>query len=161
MKLLRFIALIFLSIHLFTVHSKLIFHANPDNLSGHQAFSYLNLSEQMIISVIISLSYSVITVILIMLLSNLKKIYILFIIWFAILDGIGVFIYYYYPERLALFSSIYYAIYTFSIIACFGLYRYDEIKTRTKSDIIRKYTQKQLAKEIGVSESLVSKVKNK
>jgi hypothetical protein len=119
------IGLLFLCIHLFAVHSKLLFHLNPDNTLNINVFDFTKLGVENVIAMVVSMSYSIMTVIII------KSIAMPFrerwnfaiIAFFGLMDGWGVFLYYVVLENYKVYASIYYAIYTFSIIAAFGLYQ--------------------------------------
>ena len=52
--------IIALSIHIFSVHCKLLYYLNPE-ISIKHAFSYLNLDEPTILAMVFALSYSVAT----------------------------------------------------------------------------------------------------
>ena len=123
------IIILFLSLHLFTVHSKLLFHINPDNLVEDLTYKFNKtlFSQELIVSTIGSIAYSLITALILTIFVRYKKVFIISVISFALLDGIGVFVYYNVTIGQELFlitGAIYYAIYTSSIIVSLGLFRY-------------------------------------
>ena len=87
---------LFLSIHLFTIHSKLLFHLNPDKLNKYLEYKFsLNLFKQdMIVSTLSAIAYSFITAFILFIFVKYRKVFLLSVISFATLDGLGVFIYY-------------------------------------------------------------------
>lgn len=118
----------FIAVHLFGVHSKLLFQLNPDKvktISGNiMVFSFNDITENNITAIIFALSYSIATSVILTL--SYDKKYMLYIITlvFGLLDGVGVFIYYNVKlENFVIWGSVYYAIYTFIIIISAGYYR--------------------------------------
>lgn len=182
MKTLINIALIFLAIHLFTVNSKLLYHLNPDkefitkneivkvtkdNGDIHEItetyqydkdFSFFNIKDEFtLFALITALAYSIITIILIKVFEPNIKGYLLIITWFAILDGMGVLIYYMQPKDIyLLLGSIYYAIYTFSMIVCFGINKKSDIKQIDLQEKVNKlmlngYKTKEISKKLNIT----------
>lgn len=101
--------IIILSVHIFSVHSKLLYYLNPE-LTEKASFSYTNLNEATILAMIFALSYSVATALAIYNTNN-KRI----TTTYAILDAIGVLLYYFTAIPM-LVTSFYFAIYTFVLI---------------------------------------------
>ena len=120
----KIIGMMLLAIHLFGTHSRLLYHINPEFGDGLKVgFSFLRISEQIIIAEIFALSYSVITAIILLLYSESNnRIWIVSI--FAFLDGAGVFIYYNVEIKtlFVIFSSLYYSVYTMIVIMSIGLH---------------------------------------
>ena len=135
------IIIIFLSLHLFTVHSKLLFHINPDNLVQELIYIFNKslFSQELIVSTIGAVAYSLITALILTIFVRYKSVFIIAVASFALLDGIGVFVYYNVTigEKLFLIlGSLYYAIYTASIIISLGLFRYLGYQNETGKDNI-------------------------
>ena len=118
MKKLKIIAFIFLAIHLFAIHTRLIFHLNPDNPLQNKLFSFIILDEYNIISEIFAIAYSIMTAYVIY---YSVKFYT--IIVFASLDALAVFLYYKFnfAGYEILFGAIYYSLYTGLIIVAMKL----------------------------------------
>ncbi len=175
------ISLLFLAIHLFGVHSKLLYHINPDTESIG-IFSFLDMSEPNIISMLFALAYSLITVLIIKIV-QIESVRIFYrfspFLLFGILDALGVLIYYYVDmQNFQTISAIYYSLYTFCIVGGLGAYRIlidakemEEITTYENSEntsrILRNIMesgvferQKNLAQAAGISESKLSKYLN-
>ena len=91
------IALFFLVVHLFVIHTKLLFHLNPDStIANTSVFDFTRFGPENIVATIISICYAVMTAIAvkdIYLALNRKWNFVL-ILWFAIIDGTGVWLYY-------------------------------------------------------------------
>jgi hypothetical protein len=104
------IALIFLVVQLIFTHSKLLFHLNPDAIIAKTGvFDFTQLGVENIMAEIISLCYSVMSTIIIMdinLASSRKWFYTL-LLWFAIIDGTGVWLYYAVLNDFHLWGTIY------------------------------------------------------
>ena len=125
------IIIIFLSIHLFTIHSKLLFHINPDKIISELTykFSMYLFSEGLIVSTLSALGYSLITAFILTIFVKYKDVFLISVISFAILDGLGVFIYYnvhIQQDTLTILGSIYYSIYTLFIVISVGYFRHLE-----------------------------------
>jgi hypothetical protein len=115
-------ALSFLVLHLFTVNSRLLAHLNVDSKTAGNVFDFNNLQLDNIIAMVISVSYSIITAIILKI-SFFRRFSIVLIGWFSLIDGAGVFIYYSVFPNFQTIGAFYYAIYTFSIIMAIGLYQ--------------------------------------
>ena len=123
------IIILFLSVHLFTVHSKLLFHINPDKLILELTYKFDKslFGQELIVSTIGAVAYSLITALILTIFVKYRSVFIITIASFALLDGLGVFVYYNITigEKLfVIFGSVYYAIYTASIIVSLSLFRY-------------------------------------
>lgn len=120
--------IIFLSIHLFTIHSKLLFHLNPDNIVEYLNYKFsLDLfREDLIVPTLSALSYSLITAFMLTVFVKYKNVFLVTVISFAILDAIGVFVYYNIKineDMFIIIGAIYYSLYTMFIIISVGMYR--------------------------------------
>lgn len=136
-KVIKLIGLIFLAVHLFFTHARLLYHVNPEISSKIKdlGFSFSMVNEGFILSLIFALAYSVITITIILIYSETWQKYIYMII-VALLDGFGVYIYYNInlgagilaraeidTNLFILFTSFYYAFYTFFIVVSLGFHR--------------------------------------
>ena len=101
--------MIALTIHIFSVHSKLLYHLNPE-LEEREAFSFIRLNEPTVLALVFAVAYSLATVSVIR--STKKK---RMIVAFAALDSLGVLLYYL-TEIPLQFGAIYFAIYTGTLI---------------------------------------------
>lgn len=136
------IIIIFLSIHLFITHSKLLFHLNPDNTIEYlnYTFSFDLFSQDLIVPTLSALAYSLITALILTIFVKYKSVFLISVISFAILDGLGVFVYYNVSIQKNLFiiiGSAYYALYTIFIIVSLGMFRnliYKDEKLNNKID---------------------------
>lgn len=120
-----------IAIHLFGVHSKLLFHLNPDkirNVTGTvEPFSFLDVNENNITAIFFGWCYSIATAIILVLSFKSIKLLVTIVAIFGAMDGFGVFIYYnienFDKSYLLLFGGLYYGVYTFLIIISAGYYR--------------------------------------
>ena len=81
--------IIILSIHIFSVQTKLLYWINPE-IAEKNGFSFLNFDEPTVLAMVFSLSYSIATAI-ILYRSNNRRL----IMAYAVLDGLGVLLYYF------------------------------------------------------------------
>lgn len=132
--------IIILSIHIFSVQTKLLYLLN-----GGDVFSFLNVDEPTILAMVFSLSYSIATAIIIYK-SQSRRL----IMLYAVLDAIGVLLYYFQIIPVAV-ASFYFAIYTFCIIA----------STLYLGQKKEKFSQRKLAEVLNVSESKLSRALKK
>lgn len=144
--------MIALTIHVFSVHSKLLYHLNPE-LEKKEAFSFTSLDEPTVLALVFALAYSLATVSVIR--STKKK---RMIVAFAALDSLGVLLYYL-TEIPLQFGAIYFAIYTGTLILS-ALYM---DKPEYLSDQIREMkekgiSQREIAQQMQISESMVSRL---
>ena len=136
------VIIIFLSIHLFTLHSKLLFHLNPDKTIEllNYSFSAKLFNSDMIVSTLSAIAYSLITALILAIFVKFKRVFLLSVISFAILDGIGVFVYYNIgisDDTFIIIGAVYYALYTIFIIVSLGTFRnlaYKDIELNNKVD---------------------------
>lgn len=127
------VIIIFLSMHLFTVHSKLLFHLNPDKIINelNYTFDLTLFNKGYRVSTISALAYSIITAFILTIFVKYKKVFLISVFSFGMLDGIGVLIYYNIgikDELFVMLGSWYYAIYTFFMIVSLGYFRHLEYK---------------------------------
>ena len=136
LRITKYICLIFLGGHLFITHARLIFSITPEKKDI--PFSFTSISdESVLISVLASIAYSIITVLILTLYSPKENKYrIPAVLTFGILDAIVVMIYYNTGiERLfIMFSSTYYSVYTFCIIIFLGLHKFSSKRKYVKRD---------------------------
>jgi len=130
-----------LAIHLFTVHSKLLYHLNPDKIIELLEYKLtLDLfSVKYRVSTISAITYSLITAFILWKFAKYFKLFIIVTVSFAILDGLGVFVYYNInieKELFILSGSVYYALYTALIIVSIGLYRMYNTKNNKENERI-------------------------
>lgn len=136
-RIIKLIGLIFLAVHLFFTHARLLYHVNPEISSKVKdlGFSFGLVNEGFILSLIFALAYSVITITIILIYSETWQKYIYMIV-VAFLDGFGVYIYYNInlgsgikarteidSNLFILFTSFYYAAYTFFIVVSLGFHK--------------------------------------
>ena len=132
---------IILSLHIYVIQTKLL-----SLLNGGGDFSYLSLNEKSFLAMLFAVSYAAATAIVLYKTSNKRLIVI-----FALLDAFSVLLYYF--TKIPIFvGAFYFAIYTFVIISS------TISLSKNKSN---NYTQKELAKELGVSESKLSRAMKK
>lgn len=133
-KFLDSVIIFFLSIHLFMTHSRLLYILSPDKVEGFTEYRlFTNLfSVEMASSTMSAIIFSVITAVILGRSVKYKLIFLISFISFALLDGIGVYIYYnpiLFIEELAITTgSLYYSVYTACIIISYGLKKYLEYK---------------------------------
>lgn len=164
------IIVLFLSIHLFTVHSKLLFGINPDNLIDELTYNFnLGLfSQNYIVSTLSAIAYSLITALILTIFVKFNKVFLIAVTSFALLDGIGVFIYYntiIEGNIYIICGAVYYALYTMFIIISLGWFRnltYKDIELNknidnavSESDVIQ--LRDKLNKEMNRNDSNVTK----
>jgi hypothetical protein len=174
--------LLFLTVHLFGTHSRLLYHLNPDkklqlNATELAPFSFVHFDENTITAMVFAIAYSAMTAIILKLYDSTMKFFAGAVAIFAILDFTGVWIYYdidmpgFYAK-----GSLYYAAYTFVIILAIGYHRYNVKPKQTINTVIeipenghsieenililreKNYNQKQIAAQLNLSESKVSRV---
>lgn len=143
--------IIALTIHIFSVHSKLLYYLNPE-LVVKPAFSFLNFSEANVLAMVFALAYSLGTFTVLSTTKHKKLILV-----FAGLDSIGVLLYYFTKIPLY-FGAFYFAIYTFVLIysAIFldnPEYLSDQILEMKQKGV----SQREIAKQLNISESKVSR----
>ncbi len=147
--------IIALSIHIFSVHCRLLYYINPE-ISIKPAFSYLTFDEPTILAMVFALSYSVATAFIIYI-SNRKSL----IITYGIIDTIGVLLYYFTKIPIH-YGAIYFALYTgvliISTVFLNGTeYQIDEIRKLKEKGL----TQREVAERLNISESKVSRILNR
>ena len=127
------IVILFLSIHLFITHSKLLLHLNPDRIIEKMNYTLTMelFSVGYRVSTLTSIVFSLITAYVLARFVKYKNLFIPVVVSFAILDGLGVIIYYDVNIEEQLFRSFgafYYGIYTSVLIVCYGIYRANRYK---------------------------------
>lgn len=133
---------IILSVHIYVVQTKLL-----TLLNGGGDFSYLSLDERSILAMVFAISYAAATAIVLYKTKNKRL-----IILFAGMDAAAVLLYYFTKIPLWV-GAFYFSAYTFVIIASTISLGRDKKGSR--------YTQRQLAKELGISESKLSRAVKK
>lgn len=135
--------IIILSVHIFSVHAKLLYLLN-----GGDSFSFLNVNEPTILAMVFAVSYSLATAVVIYNTENKSIIF-----TYAVLDGVAVLLYYFAVIPIAV-AAFYFAIYTFILIASVIT-----IKKPITIEEMRKAgaTLKEIAKKFGVNESTISR----
>lgn len=164
------LASVFLSVHLYSVHTKLLYHLNPDAESiGY--FSYQSLDENSITAMIFAVTYSAMTVIALFKAVNLMKFFWFTISFFALLDGLGIFVYYNVnrSESFFIMSALYYSIYTMFIIIALAYIKKYERSGQPKLTLEEKIMKldeegmkgNKIAKKLNTSTAKVSRTINK
>jgi hypothetical protein len=144
-----------LTIHIFSVHCKLLYYLNPEVTEKH-SFSFLTVDEPTILAMLFALSYSLATAFNIS--STSKK---SLVVFFGGLDMMGVLLYYFTSIPLY-FGAIYFAIYTGTlIISSMYLNGSDYLSDRIKELKEKGITQREIAAKFKISESKVSRLINK
>lgn len=128
---------VILSVHIYVIQTKLL-----TLLNGGGDFSYLSLDERSILAMVFAISYAAATAIVLYKTTNKRL-----IILFAAMDAAAVLLYYFTKIPLWV-GAFYFSAYTFVIIA-------STISLSKKKD--NNYTQRELAKALGISESKVSR----
>lgn len=177
--ILKSVIVIFLSVHLFGIHAKLLYFINPDKmlLDGIQRqFSFLHMDENNLVSLAFAGAYSIATVFIIVIFDRKNKLNSVFMILFSALDGLGIFIYYNTKiMELSLVGSIYYACYTVVIFLAIGFLNFISIEVAPEAikepeiSIEEKVVQMlkdgikqtEIASKLGVSQPYVSKINKK
>lgn len=144
--------IIALTIHIFSVHCKLLYYLNPE-LNVKPAFSFLNFNEPTILAMVFALAYSLATFAVI---SSTRKKSLVFI--YAGLDSLGVLLYYFTKIPLY-FGAIYFAAYTFVLILSAiyldtPKYLSDQVLELKQKGI----SQREIAQRLKASESKVSRL---
>ena len=147
--------IIVLSIHIFSVHTKLLYYLNPE-ITDKISFSFLNFTEPAILSMVFAVSYSLATALVIYLTQKQWL-----ILTYAIADGAAVLLYYF-AEIPMWVSAIYFALYTFFLIASITFLQEPQT-IEMKVAFLKKsgYSQKDIAERLNLSESRVSRILTK
>ena len=133
-----------IAIHLFGVHSKLLYHLNPDKIRDItgivQPFSFLEVNENNITAIFFGWCYSIATAIILVLSFKSVGLLVTIVAIFGGMDGFGVFIYYnitnFDQSYLLLFGGLYYGVYTFLIIISAGYFRIKKVNITDQKNII-------------------------
>jgi hypothetical protein len=120
--------IVFIAIHVYGTQARLLYRINPETTEAIRmgGFHFFVWNEYTIIAQIFGLVYGVITAGIIFLYSEHdKNIKILTISTFALLDGIGMLVYYSSDinNLFIIFAAFYYFIYTVAIILAAGLHK--------------------------------------
>ena len=140
-----------LTIHIFSVHSKLLYHLNPE-VANKVGFSFLTLNEMTILAMVCALAYSLATFYVV---GRTKNKWLIFI--YAGLDAIGVLLYYFILIPIY-YGAIYFALYTgILILSTIYLdnpeYLADHILEMKNKGI----SQREIAQKLDISETMVSR----
>lgn len=141
------------TIHIFSIHTRLLYYINPEKVSGEiPPFSFLQFNERTILSMAIAIMYSLATY---QAVTRLRK---PILIWvFGILDALGVGLYYYTDIPLD-FSKIYFAVYTLAVIITRAYIKpSQDIEEKIVQLKTKGISQKKIAAELNLSESKVSR----
>lgn len=144
--------IIALTIHVFSVQSKLLFHLNPDG-DDKDTFSFFEFNESTILAMLFALSYSLATFFVVNNTKNRNLIYI-----YAGLDAIGVLLYYYtqIPDH---YRAVYFALYTgILILSTIYLDKNDYLADHILELKQKGVSQKEIALQLDISESMVSRI---
>jgi hypothetical protein len=144
--------IIALSIHIFSVHCRLLYYLNPE-ITTKPPFSFLNIDEATVLAMVFALSYSVGTAFVIFISKKRSLILI-----YGIIDTIGVLLYYFTSIPIH-YGAIYFALYTGILISSTMFlngpeYLADQILEMKEKGI----TQREAAERLNISESKVSRV---
>lgn len=143
--------IIALTIHIFSVHSKLLYYLNPE-LNVKPAFSFLNFNEPTILAMAFALAYSLATFAVI---SSTKWKSLILI--YAGLDSLGVLLYYF-TKIPIYFGAIYFAAYTFVLILSVVYLDTPKYLSEQILGMKRKgVSQREIAQRLKISESKVSR----
>lgn len=147
--------IIVLTIHIYSVQSKLLYHLNPEFIEGQwHNFTYSKLDEPSILAMIFALSYSIATAFVIYL---SKKRWM--ILSYAVFDGLAVGLYYF-TDTPRWINVVYMALYTFFLIASTTFIRNTEEDFDSQVSGMKEsgMTQKEIANRTGKSESTISRI---
>jgi hypothetical protein len=146
------ILIIALTIHIFSVQSKLLYHLNPEAVTKI-AFSFTNFSEQNILAMVFALAYSLGTV---RVLSITRKKTLIAI--YAVMDCFGA-LFYYFPNVPRQFIAVYFAGYTaLLIISTIYLDKPEYLSDRILEMKQKGISQKDIALKLKISETAVSRI---
>ena len=141
-----------LTIHIFSVHSKLLYYLNPE-VAEKDPFSFLNFNEPTILGMVFALAYSLATFSVV---SNTRKTMLIYI--FAVLDSLGVLLYYF-TKIPIYYGAIYFAIYTGILIISTRYQRKSEYLADQIQEMKQKgISQREIAQQLNISESMVSRM---
>ena len=144
--------IIALTIHIFSVHCRLLYYLNPE-VDKPPPFSIMNLNEPTILAMVFAVAYSLATVWVI---TRAKKKGLIFI--FAVLDSIGVLLYYFTEIPLQC-GAVYFAIYTGALIlSTIYLDRPEYLSDQIQEMKQKGISQREIAQQMQMSESMVSRL---
>jgi hypothetical protein len=146
------ILILALALHIFSVHSRLLYYLNPE-IEDKDAFSYIVMNEPTILALVFAVAYSLATVSVIR--SARKK---GLIAIFAVLDSLGVLLYYFTKIPLH-FGAIYFALYTGTLIlSSMYLNRPEYLSDQIMEMKEKGISQREIAQQLEISESKVSRL---
>lgn len=146
------ILIIALTVHIFSVHARLLYYLNPE-IKDKVSFSFIVVNEPTILAMVFALAYSLATVSVIRG-AKIKKLLVIF----ALLDSIGVLLYYFIKIPLY-FSAIYFALYTGTLILSAMYFSQPEYLSDQIQEMKEKgISQREIAQQLEISESKVSRV---
>jgi hypothetical protein len=174
MFFIKIIVIIFIAIHIFGTHARLLYKINPEASEAIKevGFSFLSFNEYTFTAQAFGLVYGIITAGIIFLYSEHKKKF-MTILTFAILDGFGMFVYYSADNNnlFIIFAAIYYCVYTFCIIMAVGLHKSSTSKTEVETETERNeliikmkkhgLSGKEIAEIVGLTPSMISRIISK
>lgn len=144
--------MISLVIHIFSVHSRLLYYMN-DEVEDKVAFSFIKLNEPTILAMVFAVAYSLATISVI---RGTKKKWLIAI--FAVMDSLGVLLYYYTEIHLH-FGAIYFALYTGTLIlSSMYLSRPEYLSDQIMEMKQKGISQREIAQQLSISESKVSRL---
>jgi hypothetical protein len=146
------ILLFALVLHIFSVHSKLLYYLNPE-VENPLPFSFIKFNEPTLLAMVFAVAYSLATVSVI---SRTKQKSLIII--FAVLDSLGVLLYYFTEIPLQI-GAIYFAVYTgMLILSTVYLDSPEFLSDQIKEMKLKGISQREIAQQLQISESKVSRL---
>ncbi|NHJ87928.1 MAG: helix-turn-helix domain-containing protein [Asgard group archaeon] len=146
------ILMIALVIHIFSVHSRLLYYMNPE-LKIKPSFSFIALNEPTILALVFAVAYSLATI---SVLRGTKKKWLIVI--FAVMDSFGVLLYYFTTIPLQ-YGAVYFAVYTGTLIlSAMYLNRPEYLADQIMEMKEKGISQRDIAKQLNLSESKISRL---
>ena len=144
--------IIALTIHIFSVHSRLLYYLNPE-LDQKPSFSFININEPTVLAMVVALAYSLATLSVVV--GSKKK---WLIVVYAVLDSLGVLLYYFTEIPLQC-GAVYFAIYTGTLIlSTIYLNRPEYLSDQILEMKQKGISQREIAQQLFISESKVSRL---
>ena len=144
-----------LTIHIFSVHSRLLYYLNPE-VEEPPPFSFFKLNEPTILAMVFAVAYSLATLSVV---RGSKRKWLITV--YALLDSLGVLLYYYTEIHLH-FGAIYLAMYTGTLIlSSMYLNRPEYLSDQIVEMKEKGISQREIAQQLQLSESMVSRVLNR
>jgi hypothetical protein len=174
MFIIKVIVIIFIALHIYGTHARLLYKINPEATEAikNVGFSFFRINEYTMTAQAFGLVYGIITAGIIFLYSEHKKKF-MTIITFSILDGFGMFVYYSADSNnlFIIFAAIYYCVYTFCIIMAVGLHKSSTSKSEVETEVERNeliikmkehgLSGKEIAEIVGLTPSMISRIISK